>query len=135
MVISSIAAMTIAFIVFEFFPMAIVFLFGSESALYNEFAVKCFRIYLCLCILNGFQMPVGFFFQAVGKPVLSSINTLAKLVIIILPAMFILSALVGVEGPLWAGPVADGLAFFLSVVLLRTNWKKIFPAPGALRAE
>lgn len=126
-VISSVTAMTIAFIIFEFFPMAVVSLFGSESELYNEFAVKCFRIYLCLCILNGFQMPVGFFFQAVGKPVLSSVNTLAKQVVIILPAMFILSAITGVEGPLWAGPVSDGLAFILSVILLKVNWKKIFP--------
>lgn len=134
-VMASVAAMAIAFIIFEFFPMAIVFLFGSENALYNEFAVKCFRIYLCLCILNGFQMPVGFFFQAVGKPMLSSINTLAKQVVIILAAMFILSALVGVEGPLWAGPVADGLAFILSIILLKTNWKKIFPDSNGLQAE
>ena len=126
-VVSSTAAMLAAFIIFQLFPMQIVSLFGSEDALYNEFAVKCLKIYLMLCFLNGVQMCTGFFFQAVGRPAISSINTLAKQIGIILPAMIILCAVIGVDGALWAGPVADGLSFVLSVILLKVNWKKVFP--------
>ncbi|MCD8040955.1 MAG: MATE family efflux transporter [Clostridia bacterium] len=117
----------IAFIIFQTCPMAIISLFGSESDLYNEFAVECLQIYLMLCLLNGFQNCVGFFFQAVGKPVLSAVNTMVKQVIIILPSMIIFAFAFGVEGILWAGPLTDAVAFITSIVLISVSWKKIFP--------
>lgn len=43
-----------AFLIFQFAPMSVVSLFGSEEGLYNEFAVKAFRIFLMLCPLTGF---------------------------------------------------------------------------------
>ena len=45
----------VAFLIFQFAPMSVVILFGSEEGLYNEFAVKAFRIFLMLCPLTGFQ--------------------------------------------------------------------------------
>ena len=36
----------ISFIIFQFFPQYIINVFGSESDLYNEYALLCFRIYL-----------------------------------------------------------------------------------------
>ncbi len=45
--------LVLAFFVFQLAPMSIVRLFGSESELYNEFAVKCFRIFLLACPING----------------------------------------------------------------------------------
>lgn len=42
--------------VFQFAPMIIVRLFGSESDLYNEFAVNCFKVFLLACPINGLQM-------------------------------------------------------------------------------
>ena len=62
----------ICFFVFRFAPMSVVSLFGSEEGLYNEFAVKCFRIFLMLCPLNGFQTVAAIFLQAIGKPVKSA---------------------------------------------------------------
>ena len=49
----------IAFLIFQFAPMSVVSLFGSEEGLYNEFAVKAFRIFLMLCPLTGFQTVVA----------------------------------------------------------------------------
>ena len=45
--------------------MSIVRLFGSESELCNEFAVKCFRIFPLAYPINGLQMATGIFFQAI----------------------------------------------------------------------
>ncbi|MGN1156754.1 MAG: MATE family efflux transporter, partial [Agathobacter sp.] len=63
----------IAFLIFQLAPMKVVSLFGSQSELYNEFAVLCLTIWLLACPANGFQTCTGFFFQSVGKPLLSTI--------------------------------------------------------------
>jgi len=52
----------------------------------------------------------------------------------LIPATLILPFYLGVEGALWAGPVADGLAFMLSAVILATQWKRIFNQEGAATA-
>ena len=108
----------VAFLIFQFAPMSVVMLFGSEEGLYNEFAVKAFRIFLMLCPLTGFQTVAAVYLQAVGKPVKSAILSLARQIIFFVPAALILPLFLGVEGVLWTGPVADGLAFLLSLALL-----------------
>lgn len=108
----------IAFLVFQFTPMTIVSLFGSEEGLYNEFAVMAFRIFLLLCPFTGFQTVVSVYLQAVGKPIKSAILSLARQIIFFVPAALILPRFLGVAGVLWTGPVADGLAFLLSLGLL-----------------
>lgn len=107
-----------AFLIFQFAPMSVVSLFGSEEGLYNEFAVKAFRIFLMLCPLTGFQTIAAVYLQAVGKPVKSAILSLARQIIFFVPTALILSIFLGVEGVLWTGPVADGLAFLLSLAFL-----------------
>ncbi len=117
----------VAFLIFQFAPMSVASLFGSEEGLYNEFAVKAFRIFLLLCPLTGFQTIAAVYLQAVGKPVKSAILSLARQIIFFVPAAVILPRFLGVTGVLWTGPVADGLAFILSLVLLsyeRSHLKK-----------
>lgn len=108
----------LAFLLFQFAPMSVISLFGSEDALYNEFAVKAFRIFLMLCPLTGFQTVIAVYLQAVGKPIKSEILSLARQIIFFVPAALLLPRTLGVEGVLWTGPVADGLAFIMSLALL-----------------
>ena len=107
----STAVLILAFVVFQCAPMSIVRLFGSESELYNEFAVKCFRIFLLACPINGLQMATGVFFQSIGRPAQATILSLSRQVVYLLPATILLPLALGVEGALWAGPLADVLAF------------------------
>lgn len=107
----------IAFLIFQFAPMSVVSLFGSEEGLYNEFAVLAFRIFLLLCPLTGFQTVIAVYLQAVGKPVKSALLSLSRQIIFFAPAALILPMFLGVTGVLWTGPVADGLAFIFSVIL------------------
>ena len=96
--------------VFQLFPEAIISIFGSESALYQEFAVKSLKIFLLLIALNGFQLCTGVFFQA-------TLVSLSRQVLFLLPALVILPQFLGVEGALWAGPVGDACAFVLALTL------------------
>lgn len=116
--IASEVVSVVAFLIFQFAPMSVVSLFGSEEGLYNEFAVMAFRIFLLLCPLTGFQTITAVYLQAVGKPIKSAILSLARQIIFFIPAALILPAYMGVIGVLWTGPVADGLAFILSLILI-----------------
>lgn len=115
----------LAFILFQLSPMTVISLFGSEEGLYNEFAVKCFRIFLLFCILNGFQTVSGIYLQAIGKPVKSAIVSLSRQIVFLVPMSIILPIFLGVEGILWAGPVADGAAFLLSLILIGMEIKQL----------
>lgn len=108
----------IACIIFQRFPMSLVSLFGSEEGLYNEFAVKCFKIFLLLCVFNGFQTVSGIYLQAVGKPIKAAIVSLSRQIVFLIPAAVIMANIIGVEGVLWSGPIADTLAFILSLALM-----------------
>ena len=116
----------VAFILAQLIPLQIISIFGSGSDLYNEFGVKCMRIYLMLIPLFGINIATGVFFQAIGYPTQSSILSLSKQIIFQLPVTVIIPMFLGLDGVLYAGPVSDFLTFVLTVVLLFVYWKKIF---------
>lgn len=121
----SVIISTIAFILFQTIPDKIISIFGSGDTNYMEFACLTFRIYLLLCICNGVQIPAGIFFQAIGKSSKSAILSLSRQILLLIPAMFILSSIFGLMGVLYAGPVADGIASVLAAVLLVIEVKKL----------
>ena len=115
---SSLVISTIAFILFQTIPDKLIAIFGSGDENYMEFACLAFRTYLFLCIFNGIQIPSGIFFQAIGKSTKSAILSLSRQIVILIPSMIILSHIFGLMGVLYAGPVADGIAFVLAAILL-----------------
>ncbi len=125
-VILSTAIAVVGFLFAQFAPMAIISIFGSGSDLYNEFAVKCMKIFLMLIPLFGINIASGVFFQALGYPVQSSILSLSKQIIFQIPVTLLMPVFLGVEGVLWAGPVSDVAAFILTLFLILYYWKKIF---------
>lgn len=119
------AVLITGFLIFQITPMSVVSIFGSESELYNEFAVMCLKIFLLLMPLNALQMVSGVFFQAIGKPVQASVLSLSRQVIFLIPAMLLLPLVLGVVGVLWAGVVADAAAFVVAIIMLKVYWKKL----------
>lgn len=115
---SAFVTSVIAFCIFQFAPMSIVSLFGAEEGLYNEFAVNSLRVFLLFCILNGFQTLASIFMQAVEKPIHAMILSLSRQIVFLIPFVLLLPKRLGIEGVLWAGPAADGLAFVLAFFVL-----------------
>lgn len=62
----------LALLVTQLFPRQLIGLFGAESALYNEFAVLTFRVYLCMLPLATVNKAAFIFMQALGRPVESA---------------------------------------------------------------
>lgn len=116
----------IAFLAYQFFPVQIISIFGKENGLYNEFAEMCFRIFLLATILNGFQTVAALFMQSIGRAVKSAVISLSRQIIFLLPAEFILSSMLGITGVLWAGPVADTMAFILALIIVGWEIKSAF---------
>lgn len=114
---SATVILAIAFVIFQVFPEQIISIFGQESDLYMEFAVKCFRIYLCGCFMIGAGGVTGILFQAIGKPVPAALLSLSRQIIFLIPALLIFSYFFGVEGALWAGPFSDILSGVISLIL------------------
>lgn len=114
-----------AFILFQTIPEKLISIFGSGDSNYIEFACLTFRTYLLLCICNGVQIPSGIFFQAIGKSIKSVILSLSRQIILLIPGMIIFSSIFGLIGVLYAGPVADGVAFCLSSMFLLFEMKNL----------
>lgn len=114
----------VGFICFQFFPQYIIRIFGAGDVLYNEFAVKSFKIFLMLCIFIGFELVTCIFFQAIGKTEKAIILTLCKQTIFIIPLMIILPRYFGVEGVLYAGPVAEILSVIAALLFIRGQFKE-----------
>ena len=113
------------FLIFQVFPGQLTALFGDQGELYTEFSIMSFRIFTLLCFLNGFQTVSAIFFQSIGKPVMSGAISLSRQIIFLIPAIMILCHYMGIKGVLWAGPVADGLAFILAFVLAAVEIRKM----------
>ena len=116
---------TIAFILFQTIPDKLILIFGNGDSNYIEFACMAFRTYLMLCICNGIQIPSGIFFQAIGKSVKSAILSLSRQVLFLIPAMIIMGKIWGLNGVLFSGPFADGLAFIIAIILLTREVKSL----------
>ena len=114
----SLITSTVAFILFQTIPDKLISIFGSGDANYMEFACLSFRTFLLLCICNGVQIPSGIFFQAIGKSIKSAILSLSRQILILIPAIIILGSIFGVMGILYAGPLADGIAFIIATTLV-----------------
>ena len=125
MVTISLVISAIGLFVFEVFPQPIINIFGSESALYNQYAVMAFRIFLMMCIPVGYQISSSIFLQAIGKPLPSMNSALLRQLIIFIPAALILPRFTGVEGLLWAGPISDLTSALITLCMIIYTMKKM----------
>ena len=120
-----IAAATAGFLILQLFPRQIISLFGTGDELYFEFAVRFLRIYLLMLPLNGVQMISSNFFSATGKPAVGAFLSLSRQVLLTIPGILILSAVWGLDGILFAAPIADFTAFALSAAFVAVRFARM----------
>ncbi len=124
-IIANICVGIIAMLIFELCPQVIIRLFGSESDLYNQYAVLCFRVFLGGILLCCIQKASSIFLQAIGKPIKSTVLSLSRDVVFLCPLVVVLSLKFGVTGMLFAAPIADILAFIFTIILIYHEIKSI----------
>ncbi len=108
----------LAFLLFQIFPRQIISLFGNGSDAYYQFAISYFRIFLLFTFLNFLQPITSNFFTAIGKPKKGIFLSLTRQIIFLLPLLLILPLIIGIDGILYAGPIADFTAGMVTVVMI-----------------
>lgn len=101
---------------FQLFPDPIIGIFGTGDALYMEFARKIFHIFLLLICLNLLTKPIAIFFQAVGEPKRATILSLVRDYLCLIPLYLLLPQIFGIEGVLYASPVADVISIIIAAI-------------------
>lgn len=117
----------IATIIVECFPLQIASLFGAanESAYYADFAVKCFRIYLCMMILATVNKGTFIYLQALGKAAASTAVSMTREIIFGVFLPILMPTVMGLDGLLWSFPVADILTFVIAMFFIHRTYKEL----------
>lgn len=121
----NLALSAVGFLLFQFCPRQIISLFGSGDPLYFEFAVMFMRTFLFMVIINGVQTISSNFFSAIGKPLKGVFLSLTRQVIFLIPLILLLPLAFGLNGILYAAPIADSIAFLVSIVMIRLEFRKM----------
>jgi Na+-driven multidrug efflux pump len=124
--LSSLVITVLATLLFEIDPMLIIGLFGGGSQEYNDFAVQCFRLYLMLLVLTGLQRTSSVFFQALGKPVQATILSLVRDLVLLVPLTICLPMVWGMNGFFYSAPIADAIAFLLTLALTGKEYRELY---------
>jgi putative MATE family efflux protein len=115
----------LAFLAFQLFPRPIISIFGVGDALYFEFAERYLRIYMFMVCIYGIQPLSVNYFSGTGNARQGIMLSLSRQGFFLLPLLIILPMIFGLNGVLYAGPIADGLACALSLLLVFRNFKKL----------
>lgn len=91
-----------------------VFLSGNTALSYG---ISFSRIYLCTSFLFGVYYIIVNALQACGAATESLIVNISRQGLIYIPFMFLLGAIFGANGLIWAQPVADVLSLLLAIML------------------
>lgn len=117
-IIAGFAISILAFAMFQIYPRAIISVFGDGSKEYFTFAINYFRIFLFFTFLNFVQPITSNFFTAIGKPGRGIFLSLTRQIIFLLPLIVIFPLIVGIDGIMYAGPVADFMAAVVGTVMV-----------------
>ena len=95
------------FVLTMIFPGPLFELFGEEAAALVDQGAHAVRICLSMLPIVGFQIVSAGYFQAVGKPKKAMLLSLSRQVLLLIPAVFILPRIFGLDGVWAALPVSD----------------------------
>lgn len=109
------------------FTNQIVGVFLSDESAF-AYAVRFARILLTTSTLFGVFYVMTNALQAMGAAVSSLIINLSRQGLIYIPALFILKTALGVNGLVWAQPVADLLSIGLAALLYAVTFRKYYTA-------
>lgn len=108
----------IAFFMFQFFPRQIISIFGDGSELYYQFAIRYFHVFLFFTFVNFMQPITSNFFTAIGKPKVGSFLALTRQILFLLPLILLFPLFLGIDGIMYASPVADCLAAVVCFIMV-----------------
>ena len=114
-----------SFLLFQTIPRQLISLFGKGDEVYYKFGVNYFRIFLFFTCLNFLQPITSTFFTSIGKAYKGIFLSLTRQILFLLPLIAILPLYLGIDGIMYAGPIADFIAAVVAIVMAGLEFKKI----------
>ena len=117
----------VALVLVEFFPRQLIGIFGAanESSYYTDFAIRAFRVYLCMMIFACIDKACFIFLQAMGKAVESTVLSMIREVVFGVGFALLLPVWFGLDGVLYSMPVSDVLTFLVAAVLIAQTYREL----------
>lgn len=117
----------VALFIVELFPQQLISIFGAanESNYYTEFAVKSFRLYLCMMIFACINKGTFIYLQSLGKALASTLLSMVREVVFGVGFALLLPVFFGLDGVLYSMPISDILTFFISILLIRRTYQEL----------
>lgn len=115
----------VAFAAFQIFPRQITSIFGSGEELYYEFAAKYLRIYMMMVIIYSVQPMTVNYFTGIGDVRQGIIISFSRQGFFLIPLLIIMPIFFGLNGVLYAAPIADVLACVLALSLIARNFNHL----------
>ena len=117
----------VALIIVEVFPQGLIGIFGAanESTYYTDFAIKAFRIYLCMMIFACVNKACFIFLQAMGKALESTVLSMVREIMFGVGFALLLPLRFGLDGVLYSMPVSDLLTFLIALWLITQTYREL----------
>jgi Na+-driven multidrug efflux pump len=127
------ALLTAGWIVIQLFPHVLVRIFTKDEGELLELGVYALKTVTLMFPVIGLQILTSTYFQAVGKPVQSTIIGMSRQLLFYLPMLFLLPRFIGLKGVFWSLPAADVLSVIFCALFMSSEWKKLKKLDAAQR--
>ena len=116
-----------ALVIVELFPSALIGIFGAanESTYYTAFAIKAFRVYLCMMLFACVNKACFIFLQAMGKALESTILSMVREIVFGVGFALLLPLKFGLDGVLYSMPLSDLLTFLIALFLIIKTYREL----------
>ncbi len=117
--------MVIGFLIFQIFPAQLFRLFDASETMV-AIGVPALRAISISFLFAGFCIIAGSLFQSLGNGLYSMVVSVARQLVVLLPAAYLLSLMGNVNYVWWAFPIAEMMSLALTIYfLIRINKKVI----------
>ena len=123
----------VALLIVELFPHQLIGIFGAanESVHYTNFAIRSFRIYLCMMIFACVNKGTFIYLQSLGRALASTLISMVREVVFGVGFALLLPVFFGLDGVLYSMPVSDILTFIIAVIVIRRTYRELDEAASA----
>ena len=110
----------VALLIVELFPRQLIGLFGAgnESEYYTLFAVRAFRVYLCLLPMACVNKATFIYLQALGRALASTLLSMVREIVFGVGFALLLPVFFGLDDVLYSMPLSDGLTSLIAAALI-----------------
>ena len=133
-IIYAVSIMMVGLLVFQIFPDKLLAMFNASENMLT-IGVPALRIISLSFMFAGFCIVIGSVFQALGNGVYSLAVSVARQLLVLLPAAYLLSLTGKVENVWWAFPIAELMSLAVTLFFYARINKKIISKIGENAAD